>query len=47
MGVNISLYSGKKHSSATELADRAGVDSVQEFLGHTNRNYKEICQGES
>jgi site-specific recombinase XerD len=37
MGVNISLYSGTKHSSATELADRAGVDSVQEFLGHTKR----------
>jgi len=37
MGINISLYSGTKHSSATELADREGVDMAQEFLGHTNR----------
>lgn len=37
MGVDISLYSGTKHSSATELADRAGIDAAQEFMGHTNR----------
>ena len=37
MGVDISLYSGTKHSSATELADREGVDFTQEFIGHTNR----------
>ena len=37
MGVDIGLYQGTKHSSATELADREGVDMAQEFLGHTNR----------
>jgi integrase len=37
MGINIPLYSGTKHSSATELADREGVDFTQEFIGHTNR----------
>ena len=37
MGVHIGLYQGTKHSSATELADREGVDVAQEFLGHTNR----------
>ena len=37
MGVDIPLYSGTKHSSATALADREGVDMAQEFLGHTNR----------
>lgn len=37
IGVDIGLYQGTKHSSATELADREGVDMAQEFLGHTNR----------
>lgn len=37
MGIDIPLYSGTKHSSATELADREGVDFTQEFIGHTNR----------
>jgi len=37
MGVEIQLYQGTKHSSATELADREGVDMAQEFLYHTNR----------
>lgn len=36
-GVDIGLYQGTKHSSATELADREGVDLAQEFLGHSNR----------
>lgn len=36
-GVNISLYCGTKHSSATDLANREGVDFTQEFIGHTNR----------
>jgi integrase len=37
MEVEIGLYQGTKHSSATELADREGVDLTQEFLGHSNR----------
>lgn len=37
LGVNISLYQGTRHSSATEAADRVGVDAVQEFLHHTSR----------
>lgn len=37
MGVEIGLYQGTKHSSATELADREGLDLTQEFLGHSNR----------
>jgi integrase len=37
MGIDLPLYSGTKHSSATELADREGVDFTQEFIGHTNR----------
>ncbi len=36
-GVEISLYQGTRHSSATEAVNRVGVDSVQEFLGHTSR----------
>ena len=36
-GVNVSLYQGTRHSSATEAADRAGLDAVQEFLHHSNR----------
>jgi len=37
LGVNISLYQGTRHSSATEAADRVGIDAVQEFLHHTSR----------
>jgi len=36
-GINISLYQGTRHSSATEAVNRVGVDQVQEFLHHTNR----------
>jgi len=35
MKVDISLYQGTRHSSATEAVDRVGMDRVQEFLGHT------------
>jgi integrase len=35
MGVKISFYQGIRHSSATEAANRVGMDKVQEFLGHT------------
>lgn len=35
MGIKISLYQGTRHSSATEAANRVGMDRVQEFLGHT------------
>jgi len=35
LGVNISFYQGTRHSSATEAVNRAGLDRVQEFLGHT------------
>jgi integrase len=35
MGVKISFYRGTRHSSATEAVNRAGMDKVQEFLGHT------------
>jgi integrase len=41
LGVDISLYQGTRHSSATEAADRVGVDGVQEFLYHTNRKMTE------
>jgi integrase len=37
LGVNISLYQGTRHSSATEAVNRVGVDAIQEFLHHTNR----------
>lgn len=37
LGVNISLYQGTRHSSATEAVNRVGVDATQEFLHHTNR----------
>jgi integrase len=37
MGVEISLYQGTRHSSATEAVNRVGVDATQEFLHHTNR----------
>lgn len=40
-GINISLYQGTRHSSATEAADRVGIDKVQEFLYHTNRKMTE------
>lgn len=40
-GINICLYQGTRHSSATEAADRAGVDATQEFLHHTNRKMTE------
>lgn len=40
-GVNISLYQGTRHSSATEAADRVGIDATQEFLHHTNRRMTE------
>jgi integrase len=40
-GVNISLYHGTRHSSATEAADRVGIDATQEFLHHTNRRMTE------
>lgn len=36
-GVNISLYQGTRHSSATEAVNRVGIDATQEFLHHTNR----------
>jgi integrase len=35
MGIKISFYRGTRHSSATEAVNRAGMDKVQEFLGHT------------
>jgi integrase len=35
MGIDISLYQGTRHSSATEAVNRVGMDRVQEFLGHT------------
>jgi len=38
LGVEISLYQGTRHSSATEAVNRVGVDSVQEFLHHTSRS---------
>jgi integrase len=38
MGVKISFYQGTRHSSATEAVNRAGMDRVQEFLGHTRSN---------
>lgn len=41
LGINISLYQGTRHSSATEAADRAGIDATQEFLHHTNRRMTE------
>ena len=41
MGINISLYQGTRHSSATEAADRVGVDATQQFLHHTNRRITE------
>ncbi len=37
MGLNISLYDLTKRSSATEAADRVGIDSTQEFLGSGSR----------
>ena len=37
LGVNISLYQGTRHSSATEAVNRVGVDATQEFLHHTSR----------
>jgi integrase len=37
LGINISLYQGTRHSSATEAVNRVGVDAIQEFLHHTNR----------
>lgn len=40
-GVNIFLYQGTRHSSATEAADRVGVDGVQEFLHHRSRRTTE------
>lgn len=40
-GVSISLYQGTRHSSATEAADRVGIDATQEFLHHTNRKMTE------
>jgi integrase len=36
-GIDISLYQGTRHSSATEAVSRVGMDVVQEFLGHTRR----------
>jgi integrase len=41
LGVNISLYQGTRHSSATEAADRVGVDATQDFLYHTSRKMTE------
>jgi integrase len=37
LGVDISLYQGTRHSSATEAAGRVGIDATQEFLHHTSR----------
>jgi len=37
LNVEISLYQGTRHSSATELAGRMGVDLAQEFLHHSSR----------
>ncbi len=37
LGIRISLYQGTRHSSATEAVNRVGMDTVQEFLGHTRR----------
>ncbi len=37
LNVEISLYQGTRHSSATELAERMGVDLAQEFLHHASR----------
>jgi integrase len=38
IGIRISLYQGTRHSSATEAVNRAGMDRVLEFLGHTRSN---------
>jgi len=35
MSTKISFYQRTRHSSATEAANRVGMDKVQEFLGHT------------
>lgn len=37
LNVEISLYQGTRHSSATEAVNRVGIDATQEFLGHTTR----------
>lgn len=37
LNIEISLYQGTRHSSATEAVNRVGVDATQEFLHHTNR----------
>ena len=41
LGVNVSFYQGTRHSSATEAADRVGIDTTQEFLHHTSRKMTE------
>jgi hypothetical protein len=41
LGIDVSLYQGTRHSSATAATDRAGIDGVQEFLHHTNRKMTE------
>jgi integrase len=38
MGIDIPLYQGTRHSTATEAVNRVGMDMVQEFLGHTRTN---------
>jgi integrase len=35
MSIRISFNQGTRHSSATKAVNRAGMDRVQEFLGHT------------
>ena len=36
-GIDISLYQGTRHSSATEAADRVGIDWVKQFLHHSSQ----------
>jgi integrase len=43
----VSLYQGTRHSSATEAADRVGVDATQEFLHHTSRKTVRRYVGEN
>jgi hypothetical protein len=41
LGIDVSLYQGTRHNSATAATDRVGIDGVREFLHHTNRKMTE------
>ncbi len=45
-GTDIAFYQGTRHSSATEAADRVGIEATSEFMGHTSvrttRRYAKI-----